>query len=215
MKHNLVLYAIILSLSGFLIYKNNHLQKSQKVITDQELKLKSEETELKYCNSFLQMYESEISYYYNYSGFKFADNFKVFDFNQKKEKSLKDIGKQFFFAFDNHSCETCVNTELFKIKSEYPELSEKISILTTKRDESATELMRSRMKIPFDIYTFDSEANLGFNLMNIGQPFYFILDEEQRIRHLFIVNTDHPNLNKQYLDYISEGHRKAKEISMN
>jgi len=215
MKHNLILYTAILVLSGLLIYNINRLKSSQKVMATQSLELKSESAKLQYSQAFLQMYESEIFYYFNYAGFRFDENFKVYDCNREKEVLIKDIGSQFFFAFDNSSCETCVNSEIFRLKSEYPGLSKKVAILTTKREKREIDMMRSKMKIPFDIYTFDPESSLGFNLMQTEQPFYFILDKEQYLRHLFIVNTDHPKLNKEYLDYVAAANQKPSEISMN
>ncbi len=214
MKHNLILYGLLLILSGFLIYNTSNLNKQQEVIEAKSLKISSDASELKYCRSFLNMYEDEIFFYFNYNGFRFEPNFALYDFDNKKHITLKDVGKQFFFAFDSGSCESCTTDQLFKLKSEYPELGDKVAILTTHQEDSQIALLKSRLKIPYPIYTYKSEESGNFRLMNIGQPFYFFTDDKLSLRNLFIVNDDHPTLNDRYLEYVMKG-QQNKEISMN
>ncbi|MEL6864146.1 MAG: hypothetical protein AAFP19_07000 [Bacteroidota bacterium] len=211
MKQSLLLYAIILVLSGLLIYNTYQLKNHGKTIESSLLKLNSTSTELNYCNSFLRMYEMEISQYFNYGGYQFDDDFLLYDMDTKEEVLLKDLDQEFFLAFDEGSCESCVEQEIHKLKSDYKGLGDRVAILTTKRSDRELKLMKSRLKIPFKVYVTERLAS-DFDVLGGGQPFYFFVNDQLICNRLFIVNDDHPKLNNAYLDYLNR--ELSIELSM-
>ena len=115
---------------------------------------------------------------------------------------LSDIVKQrpvLIYRFSENSCNPCYIEELDYLQSILTEKCNYIHLLCSYKYPRDLLVLRksNNIKLPACLIPFDSFEWIA---EESNKPYYFVLHPNMKISHIYVPDTDFPELNKQYLE---------------
>jgi hypothetical protein len=109
-----------------------------------------------------------------------------------KKKSL------LFLRFTHNNCVPCYEAEMQRAQDTFRDQPELVTFLSSYYSIDNFSALTRQNKVMSNIYHISFDA-FDWIMEEHNKPYYFVIHPDMRISHIFIPNSDFPNISQQYL----------------
>lgn len=163
----------------------------------------------------INQFEFETS---NFKHFFVSNIFRDIEYEMSGQIKLLDVdgtevewshiigkGPKLILFINSLSCEYCISSEIRMMKEYLSDLrTDDIIILTGYSNLNSTNIIAKKYEINYKIYNVVKNAMLPDFMHNPTEPIVFILNENNKIKYLFIPNKNLSFISQEYYNVVKE-----------
>ena len=191
---NIAIYTVLGILITFLVvfYKKQKIKESMIVTKSEIASAKLDFLQNKYLLEILD------------NSFQFNPEMRVSPVSEDTLSFMDILSEKpkLIFYFSGLTCESCVQSELLRLKGKFKNIdSDRIILLAAYENIRSLYLLCRSNEVNYPAYII-LEDSFGLNADEQHLPYYFVANDEYRMKDFFIVDQNTPGITDKYLEIV-------------